>query len=92
MASRLIHISLKTLLKLVLFFMLFMFYSVLIMNTSTCHAITFSLFLIMIYLLNYVIKMCQTLPIFLSPWYLFPHHKLPFIATKYLWKEQMEKQ
>jgi hypothetical protein len=39
-------------LKLVMFFMLFMFYSELIMNTRTCHAITFSLFHTMTYLLN----------------------------------------
>jgi hypothetical protein len=44
-------------LKLIWLFVLFMFYIVLIMNTSTWH-ITFSLIYIMNYLLNYGIKIC----------------------------------
>jgi hypothetical protein len=45
-------------LKLIWIFVLFMFSCVLIMNTSTCSAITFSLLYIMIFLLNYGIKKC----------------------------------
>jgi hypothetical protein len=52
-------------LKLELFFVLFMYYIVLIMNTTTCHAITFSLIYIMNCLLNYGIKICPIKPRFL---------------------------
>jgi hypothetical protein len=52
-------------LKLIWIFVLFLFSCVLIMNTSTCSAITFSLLYIMIFLLNYGIKICRML-IFLT--------------------------
>jgi hypothetical protein len=45
---------------------LFMYYIVLIMNTTTCHAITFSLIHIMNRLLNYESKICRTKPRFLT--------------------------
>jgi hypothetical protein len=45
---------------------LFMFSCVLIMNTTTCFSITFSLLYIMNFLLNYGIKICRIMPIFLT--------------------------
>jgi hypothetical protein len=53
-------------LKLVLFFVSFMFYTVLIMNTSICHVITYSLLYIMDFFLNCGIKICRILPMFLT--------------------------
>jgi hypothetical protein len=53
-------------LKLVSFFELFMYYIVLILNTTTYHAITFSLIYIMNYLLKYGIKICRIKPRFLT--------------------------
>ena len=53
-------------LNIVWFLVLFMFYNVLIMNTNTCLAITFSLFYMVNYLLNFGIKMCRILPTFLT--------------------------
>jgi hypothetical protein len=65
-------------LKLIWIFVLFMFSFVLIMNTSTCHAITFSLIYIINYLLNYEIKICHEMPRFLTT--MLPS-KSPLITT-----------